>query len=252
MPSNKTKTKRSRKSSKKAKSAPVEEVAAVEEVVVEEVAAAAPVEETPVEETPVEDTPVEETPAEENADGEAATENNSVAVEETDTVAVRLGNLAEQVQTLATLSRTVQREMKLVSRMVTKLQKNYEKAQQKGRKRSGKKRANHNSGIMKAHPVSKKLNTFMSHAYSLQDPPQEPKEEYSRVDVLKAISSYVKTMELQDKTPGQGKYINLDKHLKKIFPELKSKKGDERLRYTLIMKHIGAHFPQKASAATSS
>ena len=239
MPSNKTKTKRSRKSSKKAKSQPVEEVAAVEEVVVEEVAAAAPVEETPVEEVAE--------PAEEEA-----TENNSVAVEETDTVAVRLGNLAEQVQTLATLSRTVQKEMKLVSRLVTKLQKNYEKAQQKGRKKSGKKRANHNSGIMKAHPVSKKLTAFMSHAYALQDPPLDPKEEYSRVDVLKAISSYVKTMDLQDKTPGQGKYINLDKHLKKIFPELKNKKGDERLRYTLIMKHIGDHFPQKASASTSS
>lgn len=238
MPSNKTKTKRSRKSSKKAKSQPVEEVAAVEEVVVEEVAAAAPVEETPAE--------VAE-PAEEET-----TENNSVAVEETDTVAVRLGNLAEQVQTLATLSRTVQREMKLVSRLVTKLQKNYEKAQQKGRKKSGKKRANHNSGIMKAHPVSKKLSAFMSHAYALQDPPLEPKEVYSRVDVLKAISSYVKTMDLQDKNPGQGKYINLDKHLKKIFPELKNKKGDERLRYTLIMKHIGDHFPSKESASTSS
>ena len=173
--------------------------------------------------------------------------------EEADTVSVRLVTVAEQVQTLATLSRTVKVELKKLASDIKKLQRNYEKEKGRGRRKDkSKRRGNTNSGIMKAHPVSDVLSKFMKHAYSLQDPPLDPRDEYSRVDVLKAVSSYVKTMELQDKQPGQGKYINLDKHLKKVFPKLKKAKGEDRLKYTLIMKHIGPHFPPTESKSSTS
>ena len=264
MPKQTTKTKKSRKSRKsKSKTKETEEV----------VAAAAPevVEEVAVEEVALEESaPVEESATTEETNTENNTQSNSVVVDEEPTLLDLFNEVDEIDSEIHNLTLKRKQKIKLMKRRAKILTKeNVKLSTTKSKKKGGKKRPNHNSGIMRPHPVSKKLAKFMEHAISVapavltteyeedgktvkSQTLMEVMPEYSRVHVLKAISAYVKKMELQDKTPGQGKYINLDKELKKIFPALKKAKGDDRLRYTLIMKHIKDHFPTTQSAAASS
>ena len=270
MPKQTTKAKKSRKSRKsKSKTKETEEVvAAAAPEVVEEVA----VEEVAVEEVPVEESaPVEESTTTEETNTENNTESNSVVVDDdNESVDSLLAQVIDDNKELRNQCKVSDKNIKLLIRAVRKLMKeNNVLRSKKTKKKSGTKRPNHNSGIMRPHPVSKKLAKFMEHAISVapavltteyeedgktvkSQTLMEVMPEYSRVHVLKAISAYVKKMDLQDKTPGQGKYINLDKELKKIFPALKKAKGEDRLRYTLIMKHIKDHFPTTQSAAASS
>lgn len=269
MPKQTTKAKKSRKSRKsKSKTKETEEVvAAAAPEVVEEVA----VEEVAVEEVATEESaPVEESTTTEETNTENNTQSNSVVVVDEPTLLDLFNEVDEIDSEIHNLTQKRKQKIKLMKRRAKILTKeNVKLSTTKSKKKGGKKRPNHNSGIMRPHPVSKKLAKFMEHAISVapavltteyeedgktvkSQTLMEVMPEYSRVHVLKAISAYVKKMELQDKTPGQGKYINLDKELKKIFPALKKAKGDDRLRYTLIMKHIKDHFPTTQSAAASS
>jgi len=117
-----------------------------------------------------------------------------------------------------------------------KLEKALDKALH-SKKHTRKRNSNHKSGIMQPHKVSKKLEKFMT--YVLED--GDTKEIYSRVDVLTAISKYVKKKALQD--VDNSRFINLDKHLLAIFPNLKGCEGTERLQFTSVMRNIGQHFP---------
>ena len=226
----KAKTKKSKKSSSKKKDL-------------------APVEEPTVQETVEETTVVEVAPEE-----DSVTESEEVVSEETPQVQkteVTVPTLFEQVSVLCddmkawqSAGRVLMKRLTDFRRDVQKLEKALDKAQN-SKKSTRKRNVNHQSGIMQPHKVSAKLNKFMKHVLDGDD----VKETYSRVDVLKAISKYVKAQKLQD--TDNARYINLDKHLEAIFPNLKGSEGTDRLQFTSVMKNISQHFPTAKSKQAS-
>ena len=227
-PTKKTKTKTKNKK-KSAKKAPKVEVSLVE--------VATDVSEVLVAEEPV---PV----AVENvtdADPSESTSTSTPTPVQLDTKSV-----VELLQEAQAQHKAVKEELASLARILVaakresqKNEKRFKKYLVKGKKKSRGKP--HRSGIMQPRKVSAELSKFMKKVLG-----SEAKEEYSRVDVLKAISAYVKKQELQDQN--SKRFINLDKYLRKIFPSLKGKKGEERLQFTTVMKHIGPHFPPTKSA----
>lgn len=237
------KTKRTRKS-KKTTAAPVEEAVAapVEETTPEEVVLLTPEEET---------TEATTTSTTEVAEPEAEPETNSLEVE-TVSVADRMNTLNNHLQDLMQLLRAVQKETRDVKKDVQKLERQNDRLSQKKRRKRNSDKKKVPSGIMKPHKVDAVLSDFMKVAYEAQG--LEPQEEYSRVDVLRAVSKYVELKNLKETAEGKRKYMNVnkDKHLKKVFPDYKKKKGDDRLQYTDIMGAIGRYFPSSNATSSSS
>ena len=244
----KTKSKRTRRS-KKVKEPPVEEVAAAAP---EEVVLLTPEEETTVDppvDPPVEETSVDEVVVETVAEPEADPESNTLEVE-TVSVTDSMMKLNVHLKEIMRLIRVVQKESNEVKRDVQRLEKLNTKLTQKRNKKRRNRQPNTKSGIMKPHKVDPVLEKFMEHAHKLQG--LETQEEYSRVDVLKAVSKYVELQGLKETIEGKKKYMNLDKHLRKVFPSFKKKKGDDRLQYTNIMGCIGVYFPPTEAKSKSS
>tara|TARA_B100001964_G_C14146482_1_gene559927 strand:- start:254 stop:1069 length:816 start_codon:yes stop_codon:yes gene_type:complete len=271
MPSNKstkTKTKRKRKSKKTTKAAAVTAAPATASVeqtapVVNETTSATSVADdavTAVTEVVVEDsstgnvvegdsTPVVDdvTVVETNSTADA----NQVTVEATSlSVTQRALSLCDSVKGLTAIVRALQKEATDLRKDVQRQSKQLEKLQNS--KNRTKRKTNHRSGIMQPHPIAKKLLKFM-HSVSEKS---THVQEYSRVDVLKAVSKYVKEKGLQD--TNNARFIELDSKLARIFPNLKGKTGTDRLQFTSVMTNIAPHFPPKkvkgasASAPVSS
>ena len=249
MPS-KNKTKRKRKS-KKTTTAPA--TATVEQTapVVNETTSASSVDDTSATLTEV----VVEDSSATNVDNSSSVDNTEAVVNEgnsTNQVTVnatslsvteRALSLCDSVKGLNAIVRALQKEATDLRKEVQRQAKQLEKLQNS--KNRTKRKTNHRSGIMQPHPVAKKLLKFM---HSVTDKSTHV-QEYSRVDVLKAISAYVKDNDLQDTE--NARYINLDSKLTKIFPNLKGKTGTDRLQFTSVMTNIAPHFPPKKTKATS-
>ena len=251
----KKRTKRTRKS-KKNTAAPVEEAVAapVEETTPEEVVLLTPEEETTNEATneatEVADT-AEAVETTEVAEPEAEPETNSLEVK-TVSIVDRVDHLKDLAKNMMVALRTIQSEITAVKKEAARVERVNQKLSQKKRRRRNGDKKKVPSGIMKPHKVDPVLSDFMKVAYEAQN--LEPQEEYSRVDVLRAVSKYVEIKNLKETAEGKRKYMNVnkDKYLKKVFPDYKKKKGDDRLQYTDIMGAIGRYFPSSNSSASSS
>lgn len=98
-------------------------------------------------------------------------------------------------------------------------------------KRSNKTRnSNQNSGLQKAVNISEDMAKFAGWA---------PTELHSRVEVTKAICSYIKTNNLQK--PENRRIVLLDARLKKLLAY-----NDDEITYPHIQKYIGAHLIKPA------
>ena len=172
-----------------------------------------------------------------------------------DTPHSRLVNIFVELRDVQTQQKVLQaRERKLVveaERLNTRVGKELNRLLKKANRR---KNVNTNSGIMKKHDLSSfgsfTLVQFMNDQIDSGNPKVQDLEKdaaYSRVDCLRAITGHIKEANLQDSEPGQGIYINIDSALETVFPELKGKTGEERLKYRSIMTHLGPHFKPSAS-----
>ena len=163
-----------------------------------------------------------------------------------------MNTLNNHLQDLMQLLRAVQKETREVKKDVQKLERQNDRLSQKKRRKRNSGKSKVPSGIMKPHKVDAVLSDFMKVAYEAQG--LEPQEEYSRVDVLRAVSKYVELKNLKETAEGKRKYMNVnkDKYLKKVFPDYKKKKGDDRLQYTDIMGAIGRYFPSSNATSSSS
>jgi len=248
MPSNKSaKTKRKRKSKKTTKVVTTPATSSVEQTapVVNETTPASSVANdaavTDVTEVVVEDNVTasvensDSTPVDNAGDTNST---NQVTVEATSlSVTQRALSLCDSVKGLNAVVRALQKEATDLRKEVQRQAKQLEKLQNS--KNRTKRKTNHRSGIMQPHPISKKLLKFMHSVTEKSTHVQE----YSRVDVLKAISAYVKEKGLQD--TDNARYIELDSKLTRIFPNLKGKTGTDRLQFTSVMTNIAPHFPPK-------
>jgi len=99
-------------------------------------------------------------------------------------------------------------------------------------KRSTKSRGpNQNSGLQKPVNISVEMSTFAGWG---------PTELHSRVEVTKAICSYIKTNNLQK--PENKRIVLLDSHLKKLLLYTESE-----ITYPHIQKYIGVHLIKPAA-----
>ena len=176
-----------------------------------------------------------------------------------DTPHSRLVTIFAELRDVQTQQKVLQaRERKLVveaDRLNTRVGKELGRLLKKANRR---KNVNTNSGIMKKHDLSSfgsfTLVQFMNDQIDSGNPKVQDLEKdaaYSRVDCLRAITGHIKEANLQDSEPGQGIYINIDSALETVFPELKGKTGEERLKYRSIMTHLGPHFKAPVSEEVS-
>ena len=123
------------------------------------------------------------------------------------------------------------------SKMMKSLQRNITLLIKTSSKKKKKAKSNIKTGIMMSMDVDPRVVEFCK--TNLEDGlNEEPK--VSRVEFLKAVSSYVKVNNLNS---GQNKrIIILDEQLKELFPNVTD---EEPLQFTSIMKHAITWFPKK-------
>lgn len=162
-------------------------------------------------------------------------ENVVVVSDSTSVVNQGFTDFISKFQSMLSQFSSLRTELKTLERQTMKQLKVVEKLNNK-KKRAVKRKP---SGFVKPSPISDELAIFLG---------KEKGVEMARTDVTREINQYIRAHNLQDKE--NGRKINPDQALRtllKITPD-----SDVVLTYFNLQRYMGPHFPKSAKTETSS